>query len=444
MPRQIEYLDGEEVTENHKKQLDTAIRILTAIFDGNAANKEDFAIRFLETVAPYVPVARVEQLFPQVARIEQPPQPVDSIEQPAQAQQNQVPARIEQLPQPAARIEQPLDQAVRVGQQADQIVHLEQREVAAQVQAAPQPDLAMIIAALAQQARPNQPQLPKLDPYDGIVDLSIFKNRFEAHAQEYNWNLIAQANKISLFLKGKAAEVYDKLPQVDRFPIEKVWATFAAHFQPSENEWLARLESLLPLPNQSTREFATKLADYYDRANPKADPSQRNRNLKNKLKSLIPFSHQVVFSMSTKDASWDASVEMIAASLPTLNERDRGESPVNPVNINSISSKQYNNNNFNNRQERTGQQSSSRPQTRFNFRQESNQYRPRSHSIHTTNRTQTDKPKTTTTTSIICMRCQKPGHYARDCRAPAPVQASFNTRNASSSNRRNDAGPKRV
>lgn len=80
-------------------------------------------------------------------------------------------------------------------------------------------------------------------PYDGIMDLSIFTNRFEAHAQEYNWNLIAQASKISLFLKGKAAEVYDKLPQVDRCSIKKVQATFATHFQPSENEWLTRLES---------------------------------------------------------------------------------------------------------------------------------------------------------------------------------------------------------
>ena len=457
MPRrQIEYQDGEEVTENHKKHLDMANRILTAILGGNAANKEDFAVRFFETVAPYIPVARVEQLFPQVARVVQPPQQVQPgqqvarIEQPAQAQ---VPVRIEQVLQPVAQAQQhQLPQVARVEQpppvqqvdppvgQAEPVVRVGQPGVVAQLVPPHYPMFPPFYPGF------NPVQLPRPDVYEGSPDLSVFKNRYEAYARQYNWDLIQQAASIRLYLRGRAAEIYDKLPQADRCSIEKVWTTFAKCFTPTETEWLSRLDSLLPSPNQSTRDFAMKLADHYDKANPKADPSQRNRDLKNRLKSLIPETQQSLFLMTTIDKTWEESVEMIAASLPILNEKDRGESPVNSVNINSISSKQYNNsnNNFNNRQERTEQQSSSRPQTRSGFRHEPNQYRSRSHTIHPNNRTQTDKPKTTTMTSIICMRCQKPGHYARDCRAPAPVQASFGTRNASSSNRRNDAAPRRV
>ena len=70
-----------------------------------------------------------------------------------------------------------------------------------------------------------------------------------------------------------------ELSEEKRTSILRVWSALEKHFMPSENEWLDRLEDLTPKPNQPTREFAIMLADYYDKANLKADQDQRSHDL---------------------------------------------------------------------------------------------------------------------------------------------------------------------
>ena len=93
--RQIEYEAGEEMTENHRKQVETLIRVMRAALEANAAGVDDLKDRLFDVLIPYIPVARIEQLFSQVAIIEHPPQ------------QGQVPARIEQVLQPVLQAPQP-------------------------------------------------------------------------------------------------------------------------------------------------------------------------------------------------------------------------------------------------------------------------------------------------------------------------------------------------
>jgi len=289
---------------------------------------------------------------------------------------------------------------------------------AAAPQPAMDPNIALILNLVAQQQpqnRPNFAVLPKLDPYDGESDLKIFSNRFQAYAREYGWTLLDQASKISLFLKGKAASLYDRLSQEDRCSMDRIWLHLEKNLSPSESEWLRRFESLTPSSNESTRDFAIKLADLYDRANPKADPGQRTRDLKSRIKGFLPESHQAAFAMSTRDSSWDVAVESIAAALPTLNERDSGETQVEQIETYALqhwprSSSVYPTNRRNEPVHRPHQ--TAHHENRRSSRQQQYRHHTQPASQRSTN------PKAPVD---ICHRCQEPGHFARDCKAPAPV-----------------------
>ena len=353
-------------------------------------------------------------MLPQ-AQQQQPPQVQQ--QQPPQAQQQQ-PPQVQQQQPPQAQQQQP-----QVQQQQPQVQLND-------------PLATILAAALIQR---NQPPLPKIELFSGETDLLVFKNRFSALARESGWSPIDQANRITLYLKGKAALVYDKLTEEERTSVSKVWLALEKHFLASENEWLARLEALRPKPNQPTREFAVMLADYYDKANPKADQDQRSRDLKNKLKSFMPLNHQIVFTMATRESKWSEAVEAIASALPTLNERDSGEALTEGASVNAMTSTSTKRPQRSEKPKSTAP-ASSRPSTSFRPSVSSRPFAPSRASA--TSRPQQGRsngyeerqhrPRPYRTD--VCLRCQQPGHYARDCTAPAPVrrQPSFSTKNDAS------------
>lgn len=399
--RQIVY-HGQPLTGNHKGKLDFALRIIEAAINGECPDIHVYNRRFYELIAPHVEVAAPA------------PDPLAAAAIPAAA-----------LAAPALVVAPAPVGVAPVAPAAP--AHVAAAAPAAPILAALAPAAAPVPAAPAPVVPPVAPvndglfnmmnalinrnnALPPLQPFNGDNDLSVFKNRFRAYANEYGWNLVQQAAKISVFLTGKAAHVYDQLNEVDRCSIDAIFRVFEAHFSPSESEWLARLENLSVAPNQSTREFASKLAEHYDKANPRADPGQRARDLKNRLKNFIPFSYQPIFAMSTRDSAWDNAVDILAAVLPKLNEVDSGEAPASQF-VNSIST----------HTSRPFQQLQQQQQQHANTRSQSNQ---RSSRNQTNYKAQYNKHRSTTSQPYqVCNRCQQPGHYARECPAPVPIQA---------------------
>lgn len=195
MPRQIQYQQGEDYTDNHQRHIEAAIRLLTIGVECQMPS----AIDYINRTAALLPAAPVEQPPQKV----QPGQQVVRIDQPAQAQ---VPVRIEQVLQPVAPQPQ-LPQVVRVEQsppvyqvdppvgQAEPVVRVGQPGVVAQ----PVPPVCMFPSFYPGF---NPVQLPRPDVYEGSPDLSVFKNRYEAYARQYNWDLIQQAASIRLYLRG--------------------------------------------------------------------------------------------------------------------------------------------------------------------------------------------------------------------------------------------------
>jgi hypothetical protein len=223
---QHQYEANEELFDHHRRTLQSSSRLFGNVVRANAAGSREFLELFLDQIRQNVPIDQLPELAQRLC-----------------PQQQQQPPQVQQQPQ--VQLNDPLT--------------------------------TILAAALIQR---NQPPLPKIELFSGETDLLVFKNLFSALARESGWSLIDQANRITLYLKGKAALIYDKLTEEERTSVSKVWSALEKHFLPSENEWLARLEALTPKPNQPTREFAVMLADYYDKANPKADQDQHDLNTK--------------------------------------------------------------------------------------------------------------------------------------------------------------------
>lgn len=296
-------------------------------------------------------------------------------------------------------------------------------------------------------SRLTKPNVPKPDSYDGDYELSIFKNRFITYANEHGWTPVDQATKISLYLKGKAATLYDKLSAVDKRDISKIWTTFEKYFTPSENEYLAQLDNIRPNNNESTREFCRRLADIYDKANPKSDINQRDRDLKKLLKSHLPKANQTTFAMVTTNMVWEQSVELICSEIAALNHVEPEDSPVKIVSTNTTSTTHNNpqpNVHFESNQVYSTRLPSDNWSDRRDYRnrpaQPRHQSQPRRNyqpyvadrhqnraastfDRNQTGRQQQQRPSTSNyiRPTVICARCNGNGHYARDCPAPKPA-----------------------
>ncbi len=179
-----------ELTGNHRNQINYAFRILTQAIQHHADGVEDSIVANAEALRlafQILPSASQDPLPPRDEPLYRP------VPEPAQA------------PQPAHPAEPPR----------------------------PDPTVAMLLNIIhLQQQQPRQitAALPKLDSYEGDTDLSIFKNRFSSYSREYGWTPIDEAAKISLFLKGKAANIYDRLTIEQRNSIDTVWSVFEKNF----------------------------------------------------------------------------------------------------------------------------------------------------------------------------------------------------------------------
>ena len=204
------------------------------------------------------------------------------------------------------------------------------------------------------------------------------------------------------------------MSQADKCSMERIWLAFSKNFEHSENEWLARLDLLMPDRNETTRSFALKIAECYDRANPRAESSQRERDLKNVLKSHLPVEHQHLFALTTKSSTWDDAVEAISSVVTVLHCRDSGESQPKSnvtrsktrVNQIEVASKPDAPKQHNNSQPQYSGRREVQP-THANSRE--NYRRP---ARHTSNSRNSYKP--------TCYRCQETGHVARFCTASVP------------------------
>jgi hypothetical protein len=321
--------------------------------------------------------------------------------------------------------------------------------------------------------------LPRMKQYDGKTDVELFIKQFKSSASVYQWTRDEQLENLPLLLTDHAADVYHQLRSSEKNDIKRALKALRRHLMPSETEWLVKLNDCKPNKNEPTRDFALRLAKYYDRAYPDAKSSQRNRDLRLQLKRHLPI-HLQTLVPSASSTDWTTTVQLVASEIPFLNSIDEGESSIeinrvqfsqssketqkstdrrdkkvnnfnsnssstntnsnsnqNPTNSSATNHNSFarysnnnnNRNNNNNSQRRYGPNNNNNRNNNYNNNNQNNNVNNNNNNNQNINNDNTNNNTNTNNNNNRygrrpgeCGRCGKHGHYAAICEAPAPVR----------------------
>ncbi len=105
------------------------------------------------------------------------------------------------------------------------------------------------------------PRIPAFDEAKDDLDSYLF--RFERYATIQKWKKIDWAIYLSALLKGKALEVYSRLPIGEAHDYDKLKLALLKRFQLTEDGFKDRFRSTKPTQGESPEQFLTRLGNYF-------------------------------------------------------------------------------------------------------------------------------------------------------------------------------------
>ena len=113
----------------------------------------------------------------------------------------------------------------------------------------------------SQSARPKI-RAPKLPPFEDFDDLDAYLQRYERYATNQDWQRADWAINLSALLKGKALEVYSRLPPVDANDYDKLKEALLKRFQLTEDGFRQKFRTVKPEEGETASQFACRLENY--------------------------------------------------------------------------------------------------------------------------------------------------------------------------------------
>ncbi|KAJ8038245.1 hypothetical protein HOLleu_15611 [Holothuria leucospilota] len=119
-------------------------------------------------------------------------------------------------------------------------------------------------SANGQHSQSTRPKIraPKLPPFEDTEDLDAYLQRYERYATNQGWQRVDWAINLSALLKGKALEVYSRLPPVDANDYDKLKEALLKRFQLTEDGFRQKFRSVKPEEGETASQFACRLENY--------------------------------------------------------------------------------------------------------------------------------------------------------------------------------------
>jgi hypothetical protein len=240
----------------------------------------------------------------------------------------------------------------------------------------------------------HRPSLPT-PKFDGTTDIDKFIHQFEKVATLMRWGDEEAAIRFQMTISGAAQK------GLTTTTFRGMCTQLRSRYQLSENGAVVLLKALKWKTNDSVHEFAAYVKQLVEKAFPELDPSQKEkRTIKELTNALPPSCHILTWELRNRTPS---SYEEVVELVQDFSEMNLGTTRVNRIETDEIASL---------RQEVASQAAliSKMVATQTEIQQQLA-------AALSTPRPRRDNP------SIICYRCQQPGHIARNCtNMPKPNQ----------------------
>ena len=136
------------------------------------------------------------------------------------------------------------------------------------------------------ETQPNVPNsyTPKLPPFVETKDnLDSYLERYERFAAGQKWETAVWATRLSALLKGKALEVYSRLPAADALNYDKLKAALLRRFRMTEEGYKIKLRTSRPEKSETPGQFVARLGSYFDNWIKMADIGKTYEDLRDLL-----------------------------------------------------------------------------------------------------------------------------------------------------------------
>jgi len=104
---------------------------------------------------------------------------------------------------------------------------------------------------------------PKMPPFDELKDnMDSFLNRFERYAETQKWQKDEWATFLSALLRGKALDVYSRLPAEEAKEFERLKDALLRRFQMTEDGFRDKFRTSKSEQGKAPRQFINRLDNY--------------------------------------------------------------------------------------------------------------------------------------------------------------------------------------
>lgn len=109
----------------------------------------------------------------------------------------------------------------------------------------------------------KQPKLPYFD--DKVDKIDGYLSRFERYAEAVKWPRDQWALNLSALLKGKALEIYDRMPVHEAAEYHALKEALLKNYDMTEKGFRSRFRSCRPEKGETFKQFASRLSNYLDK-----------------------------------------------------------------------------------------------------------------------------------------------------------------------------------
>jgi len=104
---------------------------------------------------------------------------------------------------------------------------------------------------------------PKMTAFDERDDIDSYLHRFERYAELQGWKKTAWAIYLAALLKGKALDVYARLPTEQAQDYDKVKEALLKRYVMTEEGYKQKFNGSKPEVGESPLQFITRIASYF-------------------------------------------------------------------------------------------------------------------------------------------------------------------------------------
>ena len=124
--------------------------------------------------------------------------------------------------------------------------------------------------------------------YNGLSELSTFRNAFMLEAKIFGWNETEQIDIIQYCLKDKALKVYKEMPQEDKDSMMKIWKEMERKSSKPKQYYLNLFYNRKINPGESVAAFCHAIQNLLEHGMPGLDVEARDELLKSRLMVNVP------------------------------------------------------------------------------------------------------------------------------------------------------------